>query len=114
MKRITFYRFEDGDVPSPKQIDEAFNLLYEFAPALRAVDHPVHKAFNKVVANKEFTRADAVVLVDYGYLVARSARERYSLPKWDTAPWRDAILQACDNLNAVVVGLENLYARRSE
>lgn len=108
MKVLKIYRFEDGDSPSPKEITESFNLLYEFCPELRSDENPIAKAFHAVTCNREFSREQWQKLNDYGLEVARSAEERYTLPAWKSAPWREAIMQNAARLRGCLVGLENL------
>lgn len=107
MKAITHYQFEDGDVPSAKQLREAFNLLYEFTPVLRDPESPITKAFHSVVDQRSFTREHFLLLKDYGLMVAKAAEEKYQIPEWLEAPWRDAILQNCALLRSVMIGLQN-------
>lgn len=108
MRRVIHYNFEDSDCPSPKDIREAFNLLYSFCPALVEETHPVCKAYHCVVDNKEFTRDKFIVLYDYAMLVARTAEEKYSEAPWNQAPWRPAVLGSAANLRGAMEGLRHL------
>lgn len=96
------YKMDDGDIPSPKQIVEAFNLLCEFCPELRTEGSDQLKAFNRVLSNREFDWDDAHMLLGYGQAVAKCAQERYTLPQWQSAPWRDSIMQSAANLFSVI------------
>lgn len=111
MKAVIVFKFEDGDVPSPRDIDESFNLVFEFATRLREPESQTYKAFHRVVDNREFNRADLALLANYASTVAQAAEEKYRLPDWMSAPWRDAIMQNAARLRGVAEGLKNLVER---
>lgn len=110
MRAITVYYWDEHDLPvCPKMLVEAFNLLREFSPAIVAPEHPVSKAFNRMVKNHEFTRADFTIVYDYAWLVSRMAEEKYTIEETTKdAPWGPAVVSACNNLRGVVVGIENM------
>lgn len=107
MRKITVYKIDDGDIPSPMMIESSFNLLYEFADRLRDRETLTYKAFHRVVDNREFTEADLDLLENYARAVIRAAEEKYSKDPFISAPWRDAILQNTARLCGVMAQLRD-------
>lgn len=106
------YRFEDGDVPSPKDILESFNLVAEFAPELREEDSAGRRAYNRIVKNQEFTAADVNVLADYALKICKRINQKYGASgEFKEAPWAESILLARSRLQGVIIGLQNLTER---
>lgn len=108
MRTYIRYQFEDGDMPSPKDVREAFNLLMEFTPALRDKESPIAKAFHNMVDGRDFTREHFITLKRYAMAVVRSAEEKYNNAEWREAPWREAVLQNCAMLRGLITGMENI------
>lgn len=78
MKIIQLYKLEPDDPDWPRQIDEAFNRVLEFAGEIRysresKVPHRQYKLFNRVVTNGEFTLEDWQDLYAYGLQVVDRA-----------------------------------------
>lgn len=114
---VLTYQFEDGDVPSPKDIEESFNLVAEFAAELHRKPEeqsPERRAFNRIVkSGSAFKFSDANIVADYAVKVCKRIDQKYGADgPLAKAPWKESVLQNRRQLQAVMVGLLNLIRQQ--
>lgn len=108
MKTKTEFNFDDDDRHWQSDIDEAFNLVYEFCLELRNPNDrqkdrsPQLVAFNRIVTGNCFDERDVRILNAYAQKVVASIRECYTNTDRAAAPWKDSVMQNADRLESVL------------